>query len=255
VSAQPLILVTNDDGYHSEGIHALADALDGVGEVWVVAPDRENSAASHSLTLSRPLRVRRLAERHFAVDGTPTDAVTLAMGHLLGDRLPDLVISGINFGGNMGDDVHYSGTVSAAFEAAILGVPAIAVSQAVGEEFSFVLAARFARSLALTVLRRGIPRGTLLNVNVPPVPPRGVRFTALGQRRYTEAVVEDEDPRGRACYWIGGGEPVWEPIPGSDFNEVGHGFISITPLQLDMTDQALLETLRAEAAEWSLEAG
>jgi 5'/3'-nucleotidase SurE len=152
--AYPLLLVSNDDGYHSEGIHVLVDALESLGEVWVVAPDRENSAVSHALTLSRPLRLSEIGERHFMVDGTPTDCVTLGIGQVLKDRLPDLVVSGINFGANMGDDVHYSGTVSAAFEAAILGVPAIAVSQVIGKEFSFVHAGRFARLIASRVLER-----------------------------------------------------------------------------------------------------
>ena len=142
---QPLILLSNDDGYHSEGIHVLSDALESLGEVWVVAPDRETSAVSHALTLSRPLRLTQLAERGFAVDGTPTDCVTLGVGQVLKGRAPDLVVSGINFGANMGDDVHYSGTVSAAFEAVILGVPAIAISQVIWHEFSFAFAGRFAR--------------------------------------------------------------------------------------------------------------
>lgn len=251
---QPLLLLTNDDGYTSEGLQVLADALEGLGEVWVVAPDRENSAVSHALTLSRPLRMTRLADRRFVVDGTPTDCVTLGICQVLKDRNPDLVISGINFGANMGDDVHYSGTVSAAFEAVILGVPAIAVSQVVGEGFSFHFAAKFARLLAERVLERGLPAATLLNVNVPPGPPAGIAFCRLGKRRYTEGVVEDTDPRGRTCYWIGGGAPVWEPIPGTDFHEVASGFVAITPLQLDMTDHQLLATLQREAAQWRLSA-
>ncbi len=246
------ILVSNDDGYHSEGIHVLADALEVLGEVWVVAPDRENSAVSHALTLQRPLRLTRLAERRYAVDGTPTDCVTLGICTVMKDRPPDLVVSGINFGANMGDDVHYSGTVSAAFEAAIMGIPAIAVSQVLGEHFSFVPAAHMARHLALRVLARGLPPGTLLNVNVPPQPPKGLRFTRLGKRRYTEGVVEDTDPRGRVCYWIGGGDPVWERIPGTDFMAVAEGFASVTPLQLDMTHEGLLRDLEAEAASWDL---
>ncbi len=250
---RPLLLLSNDDGYHSEGIQVLADALEAVGEVWIVAPDRENSAASHSLTLTRPLRMVRLAERRYVVDGTPTDSVTLGICQVLKDRTPDLVVSGINFGANMGDDVHYSGTVSAAFEAAILGVPALAVSQALGESFSFVPAAHLAAVLARRVLEHGLPRGTLLNVNVPPTPSRGVRFTRLGQRRYTEGVVEDVDPRGNTCFWIGGGDPVWEPIPGTDFAAVGQGFTSITPLQLDMTDLVQLDGLRREGESWNLE--
>jgi len=250
---KPLLLVSNDDGYTSKGIHALAEALGELGEVWVVAPDRENSAVSHSLTLSRPLRLTRLGERHYAVDGTPTDSVTLGICEVLKGRTPDLVVSGINFGANMGDDVHYSGTVSAAFEGVILGVPAIAVSQVLGEGFSFDTAAAFACTLAARVLERGLPPGTLLNVNVPPATPRGVRFTRLGKRRYTEGVIADTDPRGRSCYWIGGGDPIWEPIPGTDFNEVHAGYISITPLQLDLTEHGLLELLQAEAAEWRLD--
>lgn len=249
---QPVLLLTNDDGYHSEGLQTLADALDSLGEVWVVAPDRENSAVSHALTLSRPLRMRRLGERRFIVDGTPTDCVTLGFGHVLKGRAPDLVVSGINFGANMGVDVHYSGTVSAAFEAAILGSPAIAVSQVLGENFSFAPAAHLARVLVRRVLDLGLPKGTLLNANVPPRPPKGIRFTRLGERRYLEGVVVDTDPRGRACYWIGGGEPVWEDIPGTDFAAVGAGFTSITPLHLDMTEHALLGRLGADG-DWDLE--
>lgn len=249
----PLILVSNDDGYHSEGIKVLADALKSLGEVWVVAPDRENSAVSHALTLSRPLRLTQLAERGFAVDGTPTDCVTLGVGQVLKGRTPDLVISGINFGANMGDDVHYSGTVSAAFEAVILGVPAIAVSQVIWSEFSYAFAGRFARLIATRVLGRGLPPGVLLNVNVPPNRPKGVRFTRLGKRTYGEGVVEDTDPRGRKCYWIGGGDPVWEDIPGTDFAAVGAGYTSITPLHLDMTDREQLLLLESEVAAWDLE--
>jgi len=251
--APPLLLVSNDDGYHSEGIHVLADALAEVGEVWIVAPDRENSAVSHALTLSRPLRMTRLDERRYVVDGTPTDCVTLGIGQVLKGRRADLVVSGINFGGNMGDDVHYSGTVSAAFEAAILGVPAIAVSQLVGPGFSFAPAGAFARVLARRVLERGLPEGTLLNVNVPHTPPKGVRASRLGKRVYTEGVIEDTDPRGRPCYWIGGGDPVWENIPGTDFATVGAGYISVSPLQLDMTDHVQLGRLEAEIAGWPLE--
>lgn len=246
-------MISNDDGYHSEGIHVLADALDGLAEVWVVAPDRENSAVSHALTLSRPLRLTRMSDRHFTVDGTPTDSVTLGICQVLAENPPDLVVSGINFGANMGDDVHYSGTVSAAFEAVILGFPAIAFSLKLGEPFSWVHAASFARRLTARVLDRGLPSGTLLNVNVPPGAPVGVAFTRLGQRRYTEGVVEDTDPRGRTCFWIGGGDPVWEPIEGTDFNAVGHGFISVTPLQLDLTDHRLLARLLNEKDAWGLE--
>jgi 5'-nucleotidase len=243
--------VTNDDGYTSEGIQVLADALDGLGEIWVVAPDSEQSAVSHALTLDRPLRIKGLGERRVAVDGTPTDCVALGISNLMGGTPPDLVVSGINFGFNMGADVHYSGTVSAAFEGVILGAPAIAVSLGLGEGMSFHLAAEFARRLAAWVLERGLPADTLLNVNVPSGVPRGVRLTRLGVRRYTEGVVEERDPRGRQIFWIGGGQPVWEPIAGTDFREVDAGYVSVTPLHLDMTDRGFLARLEEARPSWT----
>ena len=249
--AKPRILVTNDDGYTSEGIQVLADALEGLGEIWVVAPSREQSAVSHALTLDRPLRVERLGERRMSVDGTPTDCVAIAISNLMGGNCPDLVVSGVNFGYNMGADVHYSGTVSAAFEGVILGVPAVAVSLGVGEGLSFHLAARFACKVAEWVLDKGIPHDTLLNVNVPVGMPLGVKLTRLGERRYTEGVIEEKDPRGRKIYWIGGGRPVWEPIPDTDFHEVASGYVSVTPLHLDMTDRRSLERMREHAPSWA----
>ena len=183
MAGTPRIIVTNDDGYTSEGIQVLADALEGLGEVWVVAPDSEQSAVSHALTLDRPLRIKRLGERRMVVDGTPTDCVAIAISNLMGGLVPDLVVSGINFGFNMGADVHYSGTVSAAFEGVILGAPAIAVSLGVGEGLSFHLAAKFACELSEWVLEHGLPPETLLNVNVPVGVPLGVRLTRLGVRR------------------------------------------------------------------------
>jgi 5'-nucleotidase len=250
MSSTPRILVTNDDGYTSEGIQVLADALESLGEVWVVAPNREQSAVSHALTLDRPLRIERLAERRITVDGTPTDCVAIGISNLMADRLPDLVVSGINFGFNMGADVHYSGTVSAAFEGVILGVPAIAVSLGVGEGLSFHVAAKFAREVAAWILDHGLPADTLLNVNVPLGEPLGVRLTRLGVRRYTEGVIESTDPRGRQIFWIGGGRPVWEPIPGTDFHEVASGYVSVSPLQLDMTDRRGLERLTKNGPAW-----
>jgi 5'-nucleotidase len=254
VGRTPCFLVTNDDGYSSEGIQVLADALEALGEVWIVAPNREQSAVSHALTLDRPLRIERLGRHRFAVDGTPTDCIALGISNLLADSPPDLVVSGINFGCNMGADVHYSGTVSAAFEGVILGTPALAVSQQVGEGFSFVHAARCARDLATWILEVGLPSQTLLNVNVPVGRPRGLRLTRLGVRRYTEGVIEQTDPRGRQIFWIGGGDPVWEPISGTDFHEVDNGFISVTPLQLDMTDHSFLDELGQLVPPW-LQAG
>jgi 5'-nucleotidase len=244
------ILITNDDGYAAEGIQVLADALEGLGEVWVVAPNREQSAVSHALTLDRPLRAERLGERRFAVDGTPTDCVALAVSNLMEEAPPTLVVSGINFGVNMGADVHYSGTVSAAFEGVILGVPALAISQQLGEGFNFHNAASFARQLTSWTLAQGLPQNTLLNVNVPAQTPQGVRLTRLGERRYTEGVLEQTDPRGRQIFWIGGGDPIWQPISGTDFHEVGQGFISVTPLQLDMTDRSFLQRLAISDPDW-----
>ncbi len=244
------ILLTNDDGYSSEGIQVLADSLESLGEVWVVAPRAEQSAVSHALTLDRPLRLERLGERRFAVDGTPTDCVALGIASLMGESAPDLVVSGINFGGNMGVDIHYSGTVSAAFEGVILGCPALAVSQVRGEGFTFHVAAEYARRLATWILDSGLTSDMLLNVNVPVGRPRGVRLTRLGVRRYTEGVIEQVDPRGKQIFWIGGGEPVWEAIPGTDFHEVASGYVSVTPLHLDMTDHQALERLRAERPAW-----
>jgi len=250
MAAPKRLLLTNDDGYSSEGIQVLADALEPLAEVWVVAPNSEQSGVSHALTLDRPLRLERLGERRFAVDGTPTDCVTLAISNLMAESPPDLVVSGINFGGNMGVDVHYSGTVSATFEGVILGYPALAVSQVRGEGFSFHFAALYARRLAQWILDNGLPADTLLNVNVPIGEPKGVKLTRIGVRRYTEGVIEETDPRNRRIYWIGGGEPIWEELPDTDFHEVASGFVSVTPLHLDMTDFRCLKRLEENKPSW-----
>jgi 5'-nucleotidase len=247
---RPRLLVTNDDGYRSEGIQVLARAVEPLGEVWSVAPSSEQSAVSHALTLDRPLRVEQLGERRFAVNGTPTDCVAVAIMSLLADRPPAMVISGINYGVNMGADVHYSGTVAAAFEALILGVPALAVSQKKGQGMSYDQAARFACELTRWSLAHGLPEDTLLNANVPLGTARGVRLTRLGVREYTEGVIKTCDPRGHEVYWIGGGDPVWEATPGTDFHEVAEGYISVTPLALDLTDSDLLGQLVEEQPSW-----
>ncbi len=237
------ILVTNDDGVFSEGIKLLAKALSDLGEVVVVAPDREQSASGHALTLSRPLRMTRLEPNWYAVDGTPTDCVNLGLLHLLKDQKPDLVCSGINFGLNLGDDVTYSGTVSATFEGTLLGVPSLAFSQEVAEGFSFEPAARFARTLAAMVLgETTLPEDLILNVNVPSGPISGVSFSRLGKRTYQQSVVEKIDPRGRKYYWIAG-TPKWKPESGTDFEAISEGRISITPLHLDLTYYPGLDTL------------
>lgn len=235
------ILVTNDDGVYSEGIRLLARALERLGEVIVVAPDREQSATSHSLTLTRPLRMRKLEENCWAVDGTPTDCVNLAVLSLLVDHPPDLVVSGINFGTNVGDDVTYSGTVSATFEGSLLSIPSLAFSQEVAEGFSFARSAELAtRFVEAVLLAESIPRDLLLNFNFPAGEARGVRFTRLGKRVYRQSVVEKTDPRGQKYYWIAG-TPEWQDDEGTDHEAVHQGYVSVTPLHLDLTDYRGLE--------------
>jgi 5'-nucleotidase len=246
------ILVSNDDGIRAAGIRALEEALRPLGDVWVVAPDREQSAASHSLSLYRPLRVETLDERHYAVDGTPTDAVNLAINGIMKVK-PDLVVSGINHGGNLGDDITYSGTVSAAMEGTLLGVPAIAMSLVSRDAADFSTAAAFAARLVAAVRAHGLPRDTLLNVNVPALPAdelRGYRFTRQGKRRYGDAIVEHLDPRGRKYYWIGGDDLGFVPAEGTDCTAVADRYISVTPLHLDLTNHASMGELSALALQW-----
>ncbi len=236
------ILITNDDGIFSQGIRQLAASLAAIAEVVVVAPDREQSATGHALTLSRPLRMQKTEESWYAVDGTPTDCVNLGVLALLKDHPPDLVCSGINFGLNLGDDVTYSGTVSATFEGTLLGIPSVAFSQEVGEGFSFAPAADFARRLVEVLLTEELPRDLLLNVNVPAGPIQGISYTRLGRRIYKQSVIEKLDPRGRKYYWIAG-TPQWEKASGTDFEAVSLGRISVTPLHLDLTHYPGLESV------------
>lgn len=240
----PRILVTNDDGIYSEGIRKLATALEAVGEVAIVAPDREQSAASHALTLNRPLRLLQLKDKEWIVDGTPTDCVNLAVLSLFREQRPDIVLSGINFGPNLGDDVTYSGTISAAFEGALLNIPSIAFSTLVGKGFSFDRAAVFAAALARHILENEPNPRVILNVNFPACDYAGVKVTKLGRRIYSEGVTERLDPRGRKYYWIGGDEPSWYPGEGTDFEAVQNGFISITPLHLDLTHHESIPRLK-----------
>ncbi len=236
---RPAILVTNDDGIHSEGLAALAEALAEVGDVTVVAPDRERSAVSHSLTLHKPLRINSLRPGWWAVEGTPTDCVYLATRSLLKDRRPNIVASGINKGSNLGDDIHYSGTVSAAFEGTVLGIPSVAFSMVGRGPYEWGTAAAFAGRRGRRMLEEKMPGDTLLNVNVPNVAPekvKGIAVTKMGKRHYGDAVIENVDPRGRKYYWIGGTELDAEDIPGSDCNAILEGKISVTPLHLDLTN-------------------
>ena len=247
------ILVTNDDGIHSAGIIALAEALEPLGDVLVVAPAHEMSAASHSLTLTRPLRIDKIDDRHFSVDGTPTDCITLAMNHLLKDGAPSIVVSGINKGGNLGDDVTYSGTVAGALEASIYGLPGIAVSLVQRTNFDFSHAAEFVCELVRRVFSDGLPRGTLLNVNVPPGPIRGVKVTRQGTKILKPTIIEGTDPRQRKYYWIGEESLTWNEEQGTDYEALREGLVSITPLRNDLTDYQALEEFRSREWEIALE--
>jgi 5'-nucleotidase len=245
------ILCTNDDGYLASGLNVLASAARTLGEVAIVAPDREQSATSHALTLHHPLRARRARDGTHVVDGTPTDCVILAVGELLHDR-PDFVFSGINHGPNMGEDVLYSGTVAAAMEATVLGIPAVAVSYA-GFQYEDLPAweGTIARLLAGLVNGPDFPEHTLMSVNLPPIPPhevRGVRVTSLGKRRYSDSLTRALDPSGKEYFWIGGGTIDWRGPAEADFTAIAEGYISVTPLHLDLTNYALMEEVR----DWDL---
>lgn len=242
-----LILATNDDGIHAPGLTVLVDAMEALGEVWVYAPDREQSAVSHGFSLNRPLRVNELRKRWYMVDGTPTDCVMLAVRDLLPER-PALVVSGINPGPNLGDDVTYSGTVAAAFEGMLLKIPAFAISVAAHRPKHMETASRFAATLARRLLEDGLPADTLLNVNVPDLPPeeiRGVSITRMGRRNYQDEIVRREDPRGGLYYWIGGAQSSHVAEAGSDFEAVEQNRISVTPLHRDLTNPAAIRILEA----------
>ncbi len=245
-----LILITNDDGVYSEGIKVLTEAMRQIGEVAVVAPDRERSAVSHALTMHRPLKVERIKDNVYAVNGTPTDCVVVAIEKLLTKR-PSVLVSGINRGANLGDDIGYSGTVSAAIEGTLFGIPSIAISVMFNdnEKIHYNTAAFFAQKITHYVLKEGLPPDTLLNVNVPNLPRsriKGIRFTRQGKRTYENAIHETYDPWGRKHFWIGGGTPSWEDRDDTDIVAVMKGYVSITPLHLDMTNYEALEILRRQ---------
>lgn len=247
-----IILLSNDDGIQSEGLIALEKSLARLGDIYTVAPDRAQSSMSHALTLHRPLRVHELGPRRLSVDGTPVDCVKLALTGLLPVK-PDLVVSGINKGPNLGDDIIYSGTVSAAIEGTLLGIPAIAVSLVAFENFDFRAAAEFTAALIERIRQPGIPAGTLLNVNVPHLPRdqlKGWKFTRMGKRHYSETIVERVDPRGGKYYWIGGDDLGFAKDDGTDCMAVHEGYISVTPLQCDMTDHGLLSATPVAQFPW-----
>lgn len=238
------LLLSNDDGYQADGLATLALSLADLADITVVAPDRNQSGASHSLTLESPLRVSRTRDGIHYVNGTPTDCVHLAITGLL-DHEPDMVIAGINHGANLGDDVLYSGTVAAAVEGRFLGLPAIAVSLT-GEHRYFDTAGQAIRTLFQTLTAAALPPDTILNVNVPDLPwseVRGFRATRLGYRHRSEPVVESRDPKGRRIYWVGPPGKGQDAGPGTDFHAVEHGFVSVTPLKLDLTDQSRVELI------------
>ena len=242
-----LILITNDDGIHSEGLYALKEAMDRLGRAVVVAPDREKSAVSHALTMHRPLKVEKLKEDIYTVNGTPTDCVVVALEKILRER-PLVLVSGINRGANLGDDIGYSGTVSAAMEGTLFGVASVAISQFYDDskEINYEAAAYFAERIVRQVLDRGLPPDTLLNVNVPALSLseiKGIRFTRQGKRTYENAIHETRDPWGRIHYWIGGGTPSWDDREDTDIVAVYRGYVSITPLHLDMTNYEALKEL------------
>lgn len=239
------ILVTNDDGIHSHGIIELAEVLRALGEVTIIAPSTEMSAASHSLTLTRPLRLDQVRENHFTVDGTPTDCVTLGLMKIFQDRKPDIVVSGINKGGNLGDDVSYSGTVAGALEGTIYGIPSIAISLVTRKDFHFQYAAEFAVSAARKVLEEGLPKGVFLNINVPVGHIRGAAVTRQGRKSVQTTVIEGIDPRNRQYYWIGEDSSGWVLDEGTDYEAVHKGLVSITPLRNDMTDYEALKRIHS----------
>jgi len=237
------ILVTNDDGIDSRGIAVLADAMRQLGEVFIIAPADEMSAISHALTLNAPLSYKRIDDHKFKIYGTPSDCVYLGVAHIINEK-PDLVVSGINIGPNMGEDVTYSGTVAAAFEGCIMEIPSIAFSLLGNPPKRFEATSDYCTAIAREVMKNGLPKSTLLNVNYPDSEIKGHRITRLGARSYSENVHEIKDPRGKTYYWIGGEKVQWEKIDGSDYEAVMDGYVSITPLHLDLTHEISLNKLK-----------
>ena len=241
------ILLSNDDGYQAKGLRVLAQTLADVADVTVVAPDRNRSGASNSLTLETPLRVERVDDNVYYVNGTPTDCVHIAITGLL-EREPDMLISGINQGANLGDDVLYSGTVAAAMEGRFLGIPAIAVSLVLGDGEHYATAAQLVRRLVQRTLAEPLPADSILNLNVPDLPAdevRGVRTTRLGFRHKSEPVVRALDPKNRPIYWIGPAGAGQDAGPGTDFHAVASGYVSVSPIKVDLTAHTALPALES----------
>ena len=244
-SDKPRILITNDDGIHSEGIAALEAAMHEIGDVYVVAPASEMSGASHSLTLERPLRIRQIDDRHWTVDGTPTDCVTLSLNRIFGaNERPTICVSGINHGANLGDDATYSGTVAGAMEATILGVPGIAFSLVASRSHDFTESARIARIVTEKALADGLPAWTLLNVNIPIGTAKGIRVTRQGFKEAKPNITEHIDPRGKLYYWIGEVRSGFRAEGGTDFEAVDEGYVSVTPMRSDLTNHQALDQMQ-----------
>ena len=250
----PRFLISNDDGIEAAGIQALVRALEPHGEVWVVAPDREQSATSHAISLQRPLRIREVGIRQFSVDGTPTDCIYLGLHHILKEP-PTVVLGGINHGPNLGNDVLYSGTVATAMEGALFGYPAIAISLCLSENgpsrfaiHEFEVAAALGAKVALSVAARPMPRGVVLNINVPMLPReklKGLKLCRLGYTDWSDAVAVRQDPRGKPYYWIGGDRGGMDNIEDSDNNATAQGYISLTPIHYDLTDYRSFDYARS----------
>jgi 5'-nucleotidase len=251
----PVILITNDDGIHAPGLTALYEAVKGLAETYVVAPDRERSASGHSLTIYRPLRVHAIDKHTISISGTPTDCVAVAVEKLLPER-PALIMAGINNGPNLGDDITYSGTVSAAMEGTILNIPSVAVSLAEwgANRENLATAARVASMIAGYVLEKSLPYDTLLNVNVPNRPfdeLAGFKFTRQGKRIYEGSIRETYSPWGEVFYWIGGGRPFWEHGEDTDVSAVQEGYVSVSPIHLDLTNHDALDLVKRQWKAWN----
>ncbi|MCX7770236.1 MAG: 5'/3'-nucleotidase SurE [Proteobacteria bacterium] len=249
-----MILITNDDGIQSDGIKVLYEEIKKKHRCVVVAPDRERSAVSRALTLYRPLRVERINGDFYSVDGTPTDCVNLAVNGLFKGKIK-MVVSGINKGPNMAEDITYSGTVSAAMEGLLLGIPSIAVSCASKSDFLFESSARVASSIVDIVLRRGLPQDTLLNINVPNKPfneLKGIKITRMGKKKYSDTIIEKLDPRGKKYYWLAGEEIGYEPLENTDLEAVYNGYVSITPIHLDLTNYSVIDILNKDFGKFKL---
>ncbi|PIE01691.1 MAG: 5'/3'-nucleotidase SurE [Acidobacteria bacterium] len=249
--SKPLLLLSNDDGYFAEGLQALARTMRDIADILVVAPDQNCSGVSHKISLSTPLRLRKVDRNTYALNGSPADCIHVALHVLMKDRKPDLVLSGINHGVNLGEDTAYSGTVAAAYEAQAHGIPALAVStnQTKSGLFHFKNTARVARLFARKVLNGEIANTAMWNINVPPLSSRGMKFTRLDNRSFKSSVIERKDPRGIPYYWLGPYHPTYEAVEGTDYSAYREGFISATPLKIDMTHNRVLNSMDAKAAE------